>query len=297
MLAGSALLLGVLAGCGGDDPVDPAESFECTTERDGWEQCDGGDVQWCHIDHFHSGARCSSLGYACVELSESEASCLDEASTCTVGEFKCEDNTAFTCIDHNGAGHFAIEPCGTAKLCHEGANDAHCEERATQECRGHGVLENGACTCNDGYRQDPEDDAACVVNPAGMCTIFSGTAEPHTLVTDFADFPNAHAELNEPIEAELPAGSASYIHFPVTQDAEYVVFTSGTDLVDAVMHRDGTEIASLHAAGPNGMCAQDIPEHFHVELQMDADSGPVPYIVRFKAQDTATTIRFMLIRK
>lgn len=295
-----ALLALMGAACGDDatDTTTGAESFACTTDRSGWEQCEGGDVQWCHIDHFHAGARCSALGYACVELSDREASCVDEASTCAVGAFSCDGNTAYNCVEHEGEGRFAIEPCGTAKTCLEDAAEARCEVRSDEACGGHGEYADGACTCDVGYAYDGDDPTTCVVAPAQMCTIFAEQAHSETAATAFEDFASAHAELYVPYEVELPANASAFVHFPVTHDDEFVVFVDQPEALAAVMHRDGTEMSTFHAAGANGACAEAIPEHYHVELAMDAETGPVPYILRFSDQISApTTVRFMVIDK
>ncbi len=273
------------------------ESFECTTEREGWEQCVDGKVQFCHIDHFHWGADCATLGYECVELTESTAACLDENSTCVVGEFKCETNTAYNCVDEDGHGHWAIEPCGTAAYCHEEATEAHCES-AGGECGGHGLLHEGVCECFAGYAHDAADTSTCVIDPAGMCTVFGGTPHQETVVTSFAEFENAHAELYEPIQVTLPATTSGYIHFDVTHDDEYVIFADNPAAVEAVMHRNQTDVVSFQAVGAVGACATEIPQHYHMDLVMDGETPPVEYVIRFSNQfATATTVRFMVVDK
>jgi hypothetical protein len=292
-------------------PVNPAvcrpvqeQSFECVAARDGWEQCLDNKVQYCHIvegmePHFHWGADCAALGYACVELSENEAACLDESTTCTAGTFKCENNTAYNCVTEEGHSHWAIEPCGTAKHCHEEANEAHCEEEEdSNECGGHGHLHDNECHCDTGYGHDGTDTTTCIINPESICTLFGSTPHQHTVATAFADFPNVHADLYEPIEVALPANTSSYIHFPVTHNGEYVIFVDTAGSVEAVMHRNETDVTGLSAAGANGMCSTEIPEHYHLELAMDGETAPVPYIIRFSNQlATATTVRFMVVDK
>jgi hypothetical protein len=169
---------------------------------------------------------------------------------------------------------------------------------AAEECNGHGHLDGSECHCDEGYRHDGADTNACVIDPAGICTLFGGTPVQHTVVTSFQDFPSAHADLYEPIEVELPANTASYIHFPVTHDDEHVIFVDNADAIDAVMHRDGTDVTGFHAAGANGQCSSDIPEHYHVDLEMDGDPPRVPYIIRFSDQfSQATTVTFMIVDK
>ena len=305
-LALVALLAMPACDSGDDDDNDNGnndESFECTTERDAWEQCLDNKVQYCHIvegmdPHFHWGADCQTLGYECVQTSESQAACLDEGSTCTVCEFKCEANSAYTCVDHEGHGHWAIEPCGTAATCHEEADAAHCEEESSEECGGHGHLHDAECHCNEGYGHDGDDTSTCVINPQAICDLFAEVPHSHSVVTVFADFPDAHADLYEPVEVELPVNAASYVHFPVTHDGEYVIFVDTLGAIDAVMHRDGSEVGSFHAAGASGKCSDAIPEHYHAELEMDGDGDKVPYIVRFAATfATSTTVRFLIVDK
>lgn len=300
-----ALALGGVGGvgCGDDDSGGGETSFECTVERDGWEQCSGDEVQYCHIvegmdPHFHWGADCGALGFECVEVSESEAVCVDPASSCTVGEHRCEENTAYNCVDHGGEGRWAVIPCGTSKTCHDEADEAVCEEEAGEECGGHGHLHDGECHCDEGYGHDGADVTTCVIDPESMCTLFGGEAHVHTAVTQFEDFPSAHADLYEPVEVELPAGAPSYIHFPVTHDDDFVLFVDTPGAIDAVMHRDETDVASFHAAGANGMCDTEIPEHYHVGLEMDGEQAPVPYVIRFSdGFGQATTVTFMVVDK
>lgn len=155
-----ALLL--TAGCGGDDA--PAEGFECTTETDGWERCENGEVVWCHgfgTPHFHSGAKCALAGLACTETSPQTAVCTDPATTCTPGEYRCDGNSAINCVD----GLAAIRPCGTLKVClvDDAAGVATCfDERPDAPCGGHGDLYASGCVCDDGYTVDADDPDLCV---------------------------------------------------------------------------------------------------------------------------------------
>lgn len=148
--------------CGGED-APPAEDFECTEARDRWEQCQGGEVVWCHgfgTPHFHSGAKCALAGLACTEISERRAVCTDDSATCDPGAFACDGNTATNCID----GVLALEPCGTRKTClaDDAAGLATCfDDRPDAPCSGHGDLYASGCVCNRGYIPGPEG-GSCV---------------------------------------------------------------------------------------------------------------------------------------
>ena len=137
--------------------------------------------------HFHEGANCETLGYECIQLSGSEAACLDTGSYCTVGEFKCEENTAYNCADYDGQGHWAIEPCGTVETCTLDTT-AFCEQ------------------------------AESTFDPQDACEAMTGESEEtKSVVTVFDDVfsENSHLDLGERVHLTLPDNQISYIHFPV----------------------------------------------------------------------------------
>ncbi len=106
-----------------DEDSPPVEGdFACVEDRANWEQCADDMIQWCHViegmdPHFHWGMDCASSGYSCVELTASQAVCVDMSSSCDEGAFKCEDNTAYNCVD----GHWGIESCGSKECAEESA--------------------------------------------------------------------------------------------------------------------------------------------------------------------------------
>lgn len=147
--------VGVIAtSCGGEDADTP---WECTKDRDLHERCQDGEVIWCHAvgtPHFHSGAKCALNGLTCTELSETDAVCTDDTTTCNPGEFRCDGNSAINCVD----GLAAIRPCGTLKVClaDDAAGLATCfDERPEASCGGHGDLYETGCVCDDGYAVEP----------------------------------------------------------------------------------------------------------------------------------------------
>ncbi len=256
-------------------------SYECTTDRDGWEQCVGNKVQYCHIvegmePHFHWGADCAALGYACVETSASTAACLDETSTCAAGTFKCENNSAYNCVMNNGSLSIAIEPCGTAATCQASESEALCEKNAVEETF------------------DPQRACDAILAEAvefkGVVTVFDDV---------FAE--DYHADQETRISVTLPNNAASYIHFPVFSCGEYAVFFNQTGIFDGIQHRDGTLMTTSGGTAVT-LCAENIPEHWHADLEWDGDddqtegTDPVPYVIRFKPIPGGGTVEFTVFQ-
>lgn len=274
------ILFACLAGTScGEDGADPAvpiaeETFECTDGRDGWEQCVDGSILWCHVlpgtaPHFHSGAPCARLGFECVEHGDRRASCVDPESSCSAGESRCENNDALTCLD----GRWAIQPCGTSRACHVHEGRAECEER----------------TSSGDF-------------PALACATFEDSthAETKEVALRLEDvFSHAyHAERGHPTTVTLPEAGMSYIHFPVEEDGEYVVFLSEPGALDEIMDREGAVMTKAGGA-PNGRCSAVIRDHYHAHLHYDppqGHAGPVPYVLRF-ASGSARTVTFLVLRR
>ena len=304
---GLAAMLMAFAACGTeeDKPTPPNgngqewQLFECVEEKNGWEQCVDDRIQWCHgtsNPHFHWGANCGALGYECVRLTESSAACVDTSETCTVGESKCEGNTAYTCIAHDDHGHWAVEPCGTGRSCHMHDGVAECHAHEPEECNGHGHMHGDHCHCDPGYGYDGTDQTSCVLNPAAMCTLFATAADSVDVVDDFADWDDAHADLYTPTVVTLPAGTHSYVHFDVERAGEHVIFVDTVDVIDMVLNLDESPIENFDVHGPNGQCATAIPQHYHMELAIPA--GDPAYVIRFTdALTEDTQVTFMVVTK
>lgn len=121
----------LLLACGtAENTTSADESWECTADRDGWEQCDGTSVIWCHGvahgnrsgAHFHEGASCGGEGLSCVELDERTAACSDPASSCEAGYTECDGRDARNCV--NGA--VASMQCSLAETCQVLDEGARC---------------------------------------------------------------------------------------------------------------------------------------------------------------------------
>jgi hypothetical protein len=281
-------ILAALGGCGKDDDSEKnnanpdargaaGTSFQCSEDKNAWEQCVDDKVQYCHIvtgmePHFHWGADCQSLGYQCLELSQQEAACLDEDSTCTVGDTKCEDNTAYQCVDHDGQGHWTVDPCGTAATCREHDGEVHCEKAETTF--------------------DPQD--ACDA-------MASTSAEEKSVVTAFDDVfsPDYHAELGLRIHVTLPDDQPSYIHFPVFSCGEFAVFLDQAGVFDGIQRRDQTDM-TVSGGSAVELCSSAVPEHWHADLEWDGDgtegTDPVPYVIRFQAVSGGQAVDFSVFQ-
>ncbi len=279
VLTMSAVLFSAIS-CDKDDDNSlekQEQNFECTNERDGWEQCVDNKVQYCHVlegtdPHFHWGADCDALGLECMAISESVAVCLDESTHCEAGEFKCENNIAYNCVAHGDNGHFAVKPCGTAATCHEHEDEAHCEQAESD------FEPQDACNA---ISSDEEEAKATV---SLFDSVFS------------EDY---HADLGIRIHVTLPDNEVSYIHFEVFTCGEFAVFMDQTEVFDGILHRDGTEILTSGGTAV-GVCESDIPEHWHADLEWDGDGiegeDPVPYVIRFKAMEGGADVHFVVFQ-
>ncbi len=298
---GVVMVLTGAAGCGDDSSKENGNEndngFECTEERDGWEQCVGDRIQWCHVvhgmdPHFHWGTDCGQHGLSCVETDDHKAHCVDMNEHCDEGDAFCDHNTAHYCVD----GHLAEKPCGTSNVCREEGGKAFCEPISGEDCGGHGYLENGECVCDRFHGQDPEDALMCVeVNPfPEQACIMYAEDEVHNeeAASSFDDALTQadHAHLDEIVQAVLPAGSAAYLRFPVPESGDYVIFLDTAGELSRVLDETGEEI-TLGGGTPNGMCPEDWVEHYHVHTHVHER---VPHVIEFSEGENRTVT--LLIR-
>ncbi len=291
-----------------DDQVDQWDGV-CSEETENFEKCEDNRIQWCHVlegmdPHFHEGLNCESLGLTCMEHAENAgtdqlryvAYCVDESITCEEGEYACAENTAQNCLD----GVMAMEPCGTG-TCHEHDGEALCEDADDEECNGHGHLHDDACECDEGYEQDPDDPASCVSElsfPELACELYNNNKDAieddHKLdATDSK--PGPHAHLDEVMQVQLLSANASnYVHFPMLESGEYVLFADVAGVLKAFYDKDGNELPFTNP-GPNGMCESDLVDHFHISGTYTGDGeSPQPIIAEAQV-DQDTTLRFLVM--
>ncbi len=241
-------------------------SFLCDAAHAEWQQCVDNMVQWCHGEgddpHFHWGANCEDLGVDCVELSESEAVCVDSASSCTPPDANCQDNTAYNCLPD---GHWAVEPCTSSCTLHDG--EAQCEQQCSTTA---------------------PDDA---------CAAMASTAEQSQVVENFDDVfsEDYHAELGVAVAVTLPDNAPSHIHLPVSSSGEFVVFLDTADVFDAFLDQGGNDMLAV-GGGANSVCANELPDQYHADLIYSGSGDPVPYVIRFNAVPTQT-VTFTIVQQ
>ncbi len=298
LVFGVAMVWTGAAGCGDDSSENNENNngFECTEERDGWEQCVDDRIQWCHLvtgmePHFHWSTDCSELGLSCVETDDHKAHCVDMTQNCDEGDAFCDHNTAHYCVD----GHLAEKPCGTSNVCREEGGTAFCEPMSGDECGGHGYLDHGECVCDRFYEQDPEDALVCIeANPfPEQACIMHSEDERHTeeAASSFEEAltQDHHAHLDEIIQATLDAGSAGYLRFPVAESGDYVIFLDTEGELSRVLDENGDEI-SASGGTPNDMCPEVWVEHYHVHTHVHE---MVPYVIEF-VEGESRTVEFLI---
>jgi hypothetical protein len=308
VLFSSLLLVGFIA-CSDDDQPTPdagakdgstdgSAAWQCDKNHNGWEQCQNNRIVVCHGDiaspHFHNAEDCGGKSLTCMAGDEpGEAACVDSTKACAASDVRCDQNTAYFCID----GKLAVKACGTAKECHLHQGEAHCEKKSG-ECGGHGHVHGSECECDPGYKKDPANALNCIEEDFAehSCELFKGTASTGTAVDTFSDFSQSHVSIDTPYAITLPDNKPSYVHFPVAEDGEYVIFVSEAGVLDTVMHRNETDVSPAPKnGGANAKCATDIKEHFEADLKKDdAQADKVPYILRFKAIAGGKTVTVMV---
>jgi hypothetical protein len=138
--------------------------------------------------------------------------------------------------------------------------------------------------------------------PQDACDAISGDdEETKAVVIAFDDVfsKEHHANLGLRVNVTLPDNEVSYIHFPVYTCGEFAIFLDQTDVFDGVQHRDGTEMLTSGGTAV-GVCEEDIPEHWHADLEWDGEGTegetPVPYVIRFKAVEGGAEVHFAVIQ-
>ena len=279
-----------------DDAMMTLGAFDCEAGKDGWEMCDADVMMWCHAvednAHFHAGKDCAASGLTCYVDAQHRASCVDPATTCTEGEFKCEDNVAMNCVD----GHWASRSCGIAKQCQVTETDSACLTPSSDDsCGGHGVKKDTACECDPFYAQPDEDPNTCVLaDPAGMACDAFEASEPHTATAAATPgeslAPMSHAALLTRTDVTLLANQPGYIHFPVTRTGTYVVMASKAGVVAGVADKDGERVTSAEdKKGPNPNCSDALVEHWHAHIEYTGEPGSkIPHVIEFNSVDDAS---------
>lgn len=109
--------------------------------------------------------------------------------------------------------------------------------------------------------EDPSHHACEHVSESGRAVIASSTIE---------DAPNLQIS-DEPNTVELTPGEVGYVGLAASGDA--LLFLSASDVVTGLFA--GGEALDVPEPAPSEACADDIPEHFDLELE-----GAGPYVLR-----------------
>jgi len=131
-----------------------------------------------------------------------------------------------------------------------------------------------------------------------MCQQFSidGATKTVTPVSQLDQvFATAHhAPRNIPIEVELPGSAVAYIHFPIVEAGQYLIFATDPARLKSVKLKDGSSIETSDAAAPQS-CADTLPGGLLVNLGDDKVTGPTPIAIEFAA-GPAEEIRLIISR-
>ena len=108
--------------------------------------------------------------------------------------------------------------------------------------------------CGEEDHEDPADHACEHVTEAGVAVTAAETLEDAPEI-DIAE---------EPYTITLVDGAASFVGIHAHEDTEALLFTDTADVIMTLYH-DGVE-ETLPAPSAVEACADDLPEHFHLDL-------------------------------
>jgi len=92
----------------------------------------------------------------------------------------------------------------------------------------------------------------------------------------------------------LAANASNYMHFPVMETGEYVMFLDTAGVVANIYDKDGNEVPFTNP-GPNGKCADVLVDHFHISGTYTGDgSSPEPAIVEFQVTED-TEVKLLVL--
>jgi hypothetical protein len=93
---------------------------------------------------------------------------------------------------------------------------------------------------------------------------------------------------------ELPGSAVSYIHFPIVEAGQYLIFATDQARLANVKLKDGSSIETSDAAVPQS-CADTLRGGLSVALGDDKVTGPTPIAIEFAA-GPAEEIRLIISR-
>ena len=85
--------------------------------------------------------------------------------------------------------------------------------------------------------------------------------------------------------------------FPVEKTGTYTIYLSEKDLVDAVVHRNGTDTTKTVAGTPPAACSSDIQGVWESTLDYDGEGCDifVPYMIRFPAVAGGQNLKLLVL--
>lgn len=116
------------------------------------------------------------------------------------------------------------------------------------------LLTLAACNSGKEEEEDPLAHACEVITDAG------------TAITAGADIASAPGiQIGDvPYTVTLVDGAAGYVSVNVSEDTPAILFMGTADVAQA-LYQDGTD-AGLPEGAPDDLCAEDVPEHFDLDL-------------------------------
>lgn len=182
-----------------------------------------------------------------------------------------------------------VEACGPDGHSH--GTECHCfSGQEPTEIGGVEYCLQQGCAGSDGDTDGDVTEEQDIDKHA--CEHLGDTPEEVDAVTSFAEFENAHVDLEHLAHVELPNDSEGFVHFPGHETGEVAVFVDTAGVIDGFLDAEENELEA-HNQGENTDCPGDFKEIWHVEVVNDSGSVK-PQIIRFKA-DVAGHVHLLIL--
>jgi len=179
-----------------------------------------------------------------------------------------------------------VEECGPDGHSHGTA--CHCFHGQTPTTIG----EHGYCL-QQGCGGGDQDASEAVTDPdLHACEHLGDVPEQVSAVAAFADFDNAHVEVEHLVEIVLPVNQRGFVHFEGDATGEVAVYVREPGRIDSFLDENEQPLTAENVGG-NTDCPADFPEVWHVEIVNDSGQ-PKPQIIRFK-QGVAGPVHLLIV--
>ncbi len=246
------------------------------------------------------------LGCANKDGNEEKCPVCDNETQLLVGN-KCVDILQVEECGPDGHSHGEDEPChcfsGQTQKIINGKRyclQANCEEN-NDECGGHGKLVNDECHCRIGYEKDENNPKNCVLSVDIDKLACEIEASEIKKAKRQEENPNGqHLELEKKYIVKVLQGK-SYVHFPMLEDSEFVVYLSEQSLLTNTQSKDGNGIIPVEFEkenkGANVDCEELFKEVFHIKgVRQHPNDKKEPVVLEFtSASDKDITIFIHLL--